>query len=546
MKPNTYQVTAEMLSEVVAQLSFELNDSDEEEPAIISLFSGYGGLEMGVQEVIGGRVVAHVEFDRDPSQILAHHWPGVPNLGDVTAVDWTRLRPTLNRRRRVVMTGGFPCQDVSPAGLRRGMMPGTRSGLWTEFARAIDAVRPDLVVIENVRGLLSAKANSPVEHDAWTLGDGDDRPTLRAIGAVLGDLADIGYDARWIGLRASDAGATHARYRIFIVAYPRDAEDLIGERARGLGVEREGDAGEARGSGRRTTEDADGATRGERGVSASGQEEVGRAWADSRGRGRASAPDTDGGERDGRERDAQRGPGGRVAPSGRGQVSSADADRDGLGGVGRVEPAEPHAHGRDGADRARLGAEPAPCVDGHAPDRCEHPTRRGSVPAELWRRGLKPAARAAALAVARAAPPADTERRDLERRGDRSDMVGSSSPGSGRERSIERATPDDRRAEPRRDWGPYGPAVERWEEVLGRAAPAPTAGTGKNGAHRLSALFVEWMMGLVEGHVTGAGLSRQAELKALGNGVVPQQCALATRTLLTSPAYGPPIWDFTR
>lgn len=73
--------------------------------------------------------------------------------------------------------------------------------------------------------------------------------------------------------------------------------------------------------------------------------------------------------------------------------------------------------------------------------------------------------------------------------------------------------------------------------MIGRPAPAPTKGDGKNGGHRLSALFVEWMMGLPAGHVTAPeiGLSRNAQLKALGNGVVPQQAALALRTLLEVP-----------
>jgi DNA (cytosine-5)-methyltransferase 1 len=183
---------------------------------IVSLFSGYGGLDMGVQSVIGGEVVAHVEFDAAPSRVLAHHWPDVPNLGDITAVDWSQLGDI------DVLTGGFPCQDVSLAGLRRGLKVGTRSGLWSEFARAIDALRPGLVVIENVRGLLSAEANRNMESSPWGVGDRPDGPALRALGAVLGDLADLGYDAEWFGLRAADAGAPHERFRIFVFAYPHD------------------------------------------------------------------------------------------------------------------------------------------------------------------------------------------------------------------------------------------------------------------------------------------------------------------------------------
>ena len=81
-------------------------------------------------------------------------------------------------------------------------------------------------------------------------------------------------------------------------------------------------------------------------------------------------------------------------------------------------------------------------------------------------------------------------------------------------------------------WGKFGPAIDRWERILGRKAPAPTKPDGKDGAHRLSSAFTEWMMGLPEGWVTDVGLSRVDELKACGNGVVPQQAALALRILL--------------
>lgn len=82
------------------------------------------------------------------------------------------------------------------------------------------------------------------------------------------------------------------------------------------------------------------------------------------------------------------------------------------------------------------------------------------------------------------------------------------------------------------DWGKFEPAIKRWEEVLGRPAPAPTKPDGKDGAHRLSSAFTEWMMGLEPGWITDCGLSRNDELKACGNGVVPQQAELALRVLL--------------
>lgn len=81
-------------------------------------------------------------------------------------------------------------------------------------------------------------------------------------------------------------------------------------------------------------------------------------------------------------------------------------------------------------------------------------------------------------------------------------------------------------------WGKFEPAIRRWEQTLGRPAPAPTKPDGKDGAHRLSSKFTEWMMGLPDGWITDCGLSRNEELKACGNGVVPQQAELALRILL--------------
>lgn len=180
-----------------------------------SLFSGYGGLDLAVTAVTGAEVAWHCEWEDAPSAILERNFPGVPNYRDVSKVDWSSVEPV------DILTGGFPCQDLSLAGKRAGMKDGTRSGLWSEFHKAIDVLRPKLVVIENVRGLLSATAHSDVEPCPWCLGDEPSEPALRALGAVLGDLADIGYDAKWTGIRAADAGAPHNRFRVFIIAYPR-------------------------------------------------------------------------------------------------------------------------------------------------------------------------------------------------------------------------------------------------------------------------------------------------------------------------------------
>ncbi|WP_243752286.1 DNA cytosine methyltransferase [Leucobacter weissii] len=204
-----------------------------------SLFSGYGGLDLAVEEVFDGETAWFSEFSPAVARVFSHHWPGVPNLGDITTIDWSQVEPV------DVLCGGFPCQDVSTVGRMAGLHPGTRSGLWARTAEAIAVLQPEWVVAENVRGLLSATATRPnpegdnpdgrnpstatpepatedaavrgVESDPWHLGDQSTRP-LRALGAVLGDLADLRYDTRWLGLPASDIGAPHTRFRIFILA----------------------------------------------------------------------------------------------------------------------------------------------------------------------------------------------------------------------------------------------------------------------------------------------------------------------------------------
>jgi DNA (cytosine-5)-methyltransferase 1 len=179
-----------------------------------SLFSGYGGLDLAVINVTGAEVAWHCEWEHAPSAILDKHFPGVPNYRDVSKVDFTQVEPV------DILTGGFPCQDLSLAGKRAGLKEGTRSGLWSEFARAIDELKPKLVVIENVRGLLSARAENGMEYSDEVVGYLAGRSPLTAIAAVLGDLADLGYDAKWTGVRAADAGAPHNRFRVFIIAYP--------------------------------------------------------------------------------------------------------------------------------------------------------------------------------------------------------------------------------------------------------------------------------------------------------------------------------------
>jgi DNA (cytosine-5)-methyltransferase 1 len=178
------------------------------------LCAGYGGLARAIEQVFGATTAWFSEFDPAPSKILAYRYPTVPNYGDMTKIDWAAIEPV------DVIGGGTPCQDLSTAGARRGMTEGTRSNLWVNMREAIAVQKPKFVVWENVRGAYSAEATSSVEQCPGCLGDtGDGRVVLRALGRVLGDLSDLGYDAEWRGLRAADVGACHARYRVFVLAY---------------------------------------------------------------------------------------------------------------------------------------------------------------------------------------------------------------------------------------------------------------------------------------------------------------------------------------
>lgn len=165
---------------------------------------------MAIHEVLDAETAWFCEFDEAPSKILAHHWPDIPNLGDVTKVNWADIPPV------DIIAGGSPCQDLSQAGKRAGMTEGTRSNLWVNMREAIRVIKPRLVVWENVRGALSAKAKSESDMES----ENGQMGNLKALGRVLGDLAEIGYDARWTTIRASDVGAPHQRARVYLIAYP--------------------------------------------------------------------------------------------------------------------------------------------------------------------------------------------------------------------------------------------------------------------------------------------------------------------------------------
>ncbi len=162
-----------------------------------SLFAGIGGFELGLERA-GFEIEWQVEIDPYCRAVLERHFPRARRFEDVREVGAANLAEV------DVICGGFPCQDLSSAGKGAGI-DGARSGLWSEFARIVRELRPRYVLVENVPALLTGKGKR------W-----DRAP----IGRVLGDLAEIGYDAEWARLSAREFGAPHLRQRVWIVAYP--------------------------------------------------------------------------------------------------------------------------------------------------------------------------------------------------------------------------------------------------------------------------------------------------------------------------------------
>lgn len=151
--------------------------------------------------------MAFCEIEDFPRKVLAKHWPEVPQYEDVT-----KLTGDILKRDGIsvdVITGGFPCQDISVAGKRAGIGKGTRSGLWSEIVRLIGELRPRYVIVENVSALLSGPTE---QRGGW-------------FGRILGDLAECGYNAEWDVFRGIDFGLPQERPRVAIVAYPNKNGD---------------------------------------------------------------------------------------------------------------------------------------------------------------------------------------------------------------------------------------------------------------------------------------------------------------------------------
>ncbi len=177
---------------------------------VLDLFAGIGGFSLGLERA-GMETVAFCEIEDYPRKVLAKHWPGVPIYEDVKELTSERLRAD-GIIGIDVITAGFPCQDISTAGKGAGI-EGERSGLWSEIARLTGELRPRYIILENVSALLS-----------------------RGLDKVLGDLAEIGYDAEWHCIPASHLGAPHRRDRWWCVCYPDNHGFPAAEITRGAGT----------------------------------------------------------------------------------------------------------------------------------------------------------------------------------------------------------------------------------------------------------------------------------------------------------------------
>lgn len=162
-----------------------------------SLCTGYGGLDMAVEAYFNAETVWTSDYDKYASIVIEQRL-NKPNLGNIKEIKWNEIEPI------DILTAGYPCQPFSHAGHRKGVEDVRH--IWPFIKEGISILRPRIIILENVRGHLSL-----------------------GLKEVLQDLAEIGYDAKWQTVRASDVGAPHRRERIFIVATPQCTDtDCIG------------------------------------------------------------------------------------------------------------------------------------------------------------------------------------------------------------------------------------------------------------------------------------------------------------------------------
>lgn len=178
---------------------------------VLDLFSGIGGFSLGLEKA-GMETVAFCEIDPLARRVLKKHWTRVPVFKDVKNLKYYLGQDSeamvlddgdivdVYAGKIDVICGGFPCQDISVAGKGKGLK-GERSGLWTEFKRLIQEIKPRYAIVENVANLRG-----------------------KGLAQVIQDLRQIGYDCEWHIISARSVGAPHLRERIWIIAYPNSTE----------------------------------------------------------------------------------------------------------------------------------------------------------------------------------------------------------------------------------------------------------------------------------------------------------------------------------
>lgn len=454
---------------------------------------------MAVESVFGGEVVWHSEINKAASKVLAHRFPGVPNLGSITDIDWAAVEPV------DIICGGYPCQPFSHAGQREGV--NDERHLWPYFALAIRRIRPRYAVLENVAGHRSMGFDS-----------------------VLADLAEMRYDAQWCSVRASDVGAPHQRERLFVLA-----SDASGPAVGML-------------AGRSSTE------------------ETGPHTSDRLGDHRGERSDVDllptpaaGNFNDGEDPETW--------------LARRDAVKERLG----------NGNGMGMPLAIAVQLLPTPCARDENLSTKDNPSRQlhqadlpviiardllptpnaqdgngGKAPrggANTHNNGTKrqvpltdlpdllPTPTPTTQDASNCAGPSQFDRNTLPLNAEvtllptpsASDGVGGG-PNNPNNRIAQGHHVQllDMGMASAETWGKYAPAIARWEAVLGRPAPPPTE-PNKNGNPRLSAAFSEWLMGWPDGWVTdpAIGISRNDQLRIVGNGVVSIQAEAALRYLLT-------------
>lgn len=489
--------------------------------AVLSLFTGYGGLDLAVTALTGGELVGVSDIDPGPCKLLATRHPDVPNIGDVKAVDWNDdTVPHFD-----VLCGGYPCQPFSAAGRRAGTDDPRH--LWPDVLRAIKARRPRQVFLENVRGHL-------------TLG----------FDIVLRDLVAAGYSVRWSICAASSVGAPHRRERLYIYATPNGVAD--GGYTDELAVFDEAVAAlpkTKKGSPRMPVA----------GLVVSGYI-VEKKRVDGGVTANASLLPTpvarDGKGRTSMNRDG--GPGladlGRLLPTPRATDNTGGRDEPRPDGkslalndvevllptpVAQPSGNTPEEHLRKKPGRTQV-TDLAVLVENDLPTPNasdmtgggQHPSKREGHSRQVIDEvlGLPGAEKLLPTPQAHdAATPKTPEQ-----------VAAGRAKGAG-VRNLNEVAPHELPVVPpvgwspfnTEAWGPYAVAIARWSLILGREAPAPVA-PNRNDRPALTAEFAEWMMGLPAGWITGddLGLSRSNCLKLAGNGVVPQAAHFAYSALL--------------